>query len=722
MARSNRLIWGLFKMSKAMWRAMLLAGGIMAKPVWAADRSAITPVNEAPVAAEAAVPADDQNDIVVTGLRDASASITGTDVSARRYPQSLRIIDRAMIDRLGATRLDDTIDLAGGVARQNDFGGLWDKYSIRGFAGNENSGPDVLINRFSSNLGFNAPIDTATVERFEFLKGAAAALSGLGEPGGSLNIVTKAPTSTLQGETSLSYGSWNRVRATGDISGPVTDTLAVRTIGVAEEGDSFRRYVHTDRLLLAPSVAFTPSDSLRLLYQAEFMRNRAPIDRGVAAIKGDARAMDRDTFLGEPADGRMTQRMLWQQGSVFAALSDRVSLEGGLSSRDGFLTGYATQVDFGARGVQADGRTIGRSRRYHDFRWQDLTARIEMTAKLDWLGLSHELRFGADRVRHGMDFRMDQARGRPGAPILTIDAFDPVYGQPLPVPTPFQDRHHSFRSESIYAQDLIRFGDFTALIGARWNSFRESMLNRVRGNLRLETVDRGLTPRAALTWAATPNFSLFTSWGQSLRLNPSDGVSSFDAEKSDSTEIGAKYTLFGGALTGQTALFTMTKRNVLNPNATDVFVKTQIGRQRSRGVETVADLALTSGLTATGTFTYTDATVRNDKNTALIGTMLSNVPRYLGALDLHQRIGVVTIGGGVNHVGARNGDPFASGYRLPAYTTVRADATWRVNPQFDVRVDLENIFDTYYIASSYADAWTMPGAPRNVRVTLRGRF
>ncbi len=36
--------------------------------------------------------------------------------------------------------------------------------------------------------------------------------------------------------------------------------------------------------------------------------------------------------------------------------------------------------------------------------------------------------------------------------------------------------------------------------------------------------------------------------------------------------------------------------------------------------------------------------------------------------------------------------------------------------------NLENIFDTYYIASSYADVWTMPGAPRNVRVTLRGRF
>ena len=260
---------------------------------------------------------------------------------------------------------------------------------------------------------------------------------------------------------------------------------------------------------------------------------------------------------------------------------------------------------------------------------------------------------------------MDQARGRPGAPILTIDAFNPVYGQPLPVTTPFQDRHHSFRSESIYAQDLIRFGDFTALVGARWNNFRETMTNYLRGNLVLNTVDRGITPRAALTWSASPRFSLFTSWGQSLRLNPSDGISSFDAERSSSTEIGAKYSLFGGALTGQTALFTMIKRNVLNPNATDPFVKTQIGRQRSRGVETVADLHLTGGLTGTATYTYTDATVRNDKNAALIGTMLSNVPKHLAALDLHQRLGAVTVGGGVTHVGARNGDPMPAAIACP---------------------------------------------------------
>jgi iron complex outermembrane receptor protein len=43
------------------------------------------------------------------------------------------------------------------------------------------------------------------------------------------------------------------------------------------------------------------------------------------------------------------------------------------------------------------------------------------------------------------------------------------------------------------------------------------------------------------------------------------------------------------------------------------------------------------------------------------------------------------------------------------------DSGWE--GRFDIRLDLENLFDTYYIASSYADVWTMPGAPRNVRVT-----
>ncbi|GGB92984.1 TonB-dependent receptor [Novosphingobium endophyticum] len=660
--------------------------------------------------------------IVVTALRDSSASITGTGTDLQRYPQSVRVIDEAALDRIGATRLDNVIDLAGGVARQNDFGGLWDKYSIRGFAGDENSGPDILINRFGSNLGFNAPIDTATVERFEFLRGAAAALSGRGEPGGSLNIVTKVPRHETHGSASLSVGRWDAVRLVGDAGGPLSDTLAVRLIGVVEDKGSFRDKVHANRELIAPSISFTPSDSLRFLYQAEYMRNRVPLDRGIVAISGDARAMDRSTFLGEPADGRMDQRIFWQQGSMFAALSDMVSLELGFSHRDGGLEGFATMLDFGPRGLQADLRTAGRQRRYHNFDWQDLSLRAELTARVDFLGLEHDLRLGVDRVRHGMDAEMRRARGTPSAPILLIDLFDPVYGQPLPEPGAFTDRFVSFRSESVYVQDVITAGDFTLLVGARWNSFRETLTNHLAGDSRIQTVDKGITPRAALTWALSPSFSLYTSWGESLRLNPSDGTSRFDGEKSDSAEIGAKYSLLGGAITGQSALFTMTKRNVLNPNAVDPFLKSQIGRQRSRGFETELTANLSGGLFVTAVYSYIDATVRRDQNAALIGTRLSNVPRHLGSIYANQKLGRFAIGAGVSHVGERVGDPFGTGYRLPGYTIARADVRYELNDQFSVRFNLDNIFDKYSIANSYANVWTTPGAPRNWRLTLSGRF
>ncbi|WP_246021536.1 TonB-dependent siderophore receptor [Alteraurantiacibacter aquimixticola] len=674
------------------------------------------------IAAPAAAQEDGADDeIIVTALRDASASITGSDTSLQDYPQSVRVIDSETLERIGADRLNDVIDLAGGVARQNDFGGLWDKYSIRGFAGDENTGPDILINRFGSNLGFNAPIDTATVERFEFLKGAAAALSGRGEPGGSLNIVTKAPQDHAHAAASASYGSWDSLRLTGDVGGPLADTLAVRLIGVLEDRESFRDNVTSNRELIAPSIAFTPSRDIRLLYQAEYMRNRSTFDRGIVGLDGDALAMDVRTFLGEAGDGRIAQEILWQQGSLFAALSDSVALELGFSHRDGSLDGLSTMVDFGGRGVQADGRTAGRQRRYTDYSWDDLSLRAELTAEAQFLGLEHDLRIGVDRVRHGMDAELQRVRGSSSDPILLIDLFDPVYGQPLPDTLPFSNRAISFRSESVYAQDLISLGDVTILLGARWNNFAETVTDNLNGGAQLLTEDDGITPRAAITWAVSPSFSIYTSWGESLRLNPSDGFNTFDAEESDSAEVGMKYELLDGALRGQAAVFTMTKRNVLNPNAVDPFLKTQIGRQRSRGLETEVTLDL-DGFFVTAVYSYLDATIREDQAADLVGTRLSNVPEHSGAIYASKSLGPVTIGGGISHVGERVGDPFGTGYMLPGYTIARADATWAVNENFSLRADVDNIFDKAYIANSYANVWTMPGAPRNFRVTLSGRY
>jgi len=109
---------------------------------------------------------------------------------------------------------------------------------------------------------------------------------------------------------------------------------------------------------------------------------------------------------------------------------------------------------------------------------------------------------------------------------------------------------------------------------------------------------------------------------------------------------------FAGARTRQSAILDMTKRNVLTPNATDPFVKTQIGRQRSKGFETELTLDLRRGTYVSATYTYLDAVVENDKNAALIRTTLSNVPKNMAAIYANQAIGVVSVGAGVNYVGS----------------------------------------------------------------------
>lgn len=663
---------------------------------------------------------DPTDDIVVTA-RDAGASILGSDTPLVVYPQSVRVIDGDDLTALNIQRLQDALDHAGGVSRQNDFGGLWDKYAIRGFSGDENAGPDILINRFGSNLGFNAPVDAATIERIEVLKGASAALSGRGEPGGSVNIVTKAPLNRYHAGATASYGSWNTLRVTGDVGGPIDDRLSVRLIGTGESRDSFRDYVSGERQLIAPSIAWTPSSALRLLYQAEYMRNTNVLDRGIVGIAGDARAMDRSTFLGEPQDGRITQKILWQQGSAFLDLGSTVGLEVGGSHRDGSLRGLGTMVDFGGRGLQADGRTAGRDRRYHDFAWNDLSLRAELTAELYLFGLEHDLRVGADRVRHMLDFRLDRARGTPAGPILLIDLFSPAYGQPLPTPPASLSRTASFRSESVYVQDVVRSGPFTLLLGARWNSFREDVFNRLTRRA-FDTDDKGVTPRAALSWQMAPGVSLYTSWGESLRLNPSDGNATFDAERSRSTEAGVKVSLLGDRLTGSAAVFDMEKRNVLNPNAIDPFVKSQIGPQRSRGVEAELTYSRADDLYATATYTHVDAEIRRDQDPTLVGKPLSNVPAHSGSIFALKTVGRLGLGGGVTHVGRRAGDPFGTSYRLPAYTIARAVLRYAVTERVSIRADLDNLFDTFYVSSSYANVWTVPGAPRSVRLTVSAGF
>jgi iron complex outermembrane receptor protein len=99
--------------------------------------------------------------VVVTGSgerqqyrQSATSSATRTETPLQELPQSVQVVSRQLMDDLAATRLDDVLLYVSGVAKQNNFGGLWDNYSIRGFSGSDNGGMNILWNGFASNRGY----------------------------------------------------------------------------------------------------------------------------------------------------------------------------------------------------------------------------------------------------------------------------------------------------------------------------------------------------------------------------------------------------------------------------------------------------------------------------------------------------------------------------------------------------------------------------------------
>ena len=658
------------------------------------------------------------DDITVTGSRLANASINGIVIDPILLPQNVRVLDSKLVAQTGVTDLSQLYDLAGSMARQNNFGGAWDAYAIRGFAGDPNLGPDLLVNRFNANRGYNPRRDIATVESFQVLKGPAAALSGKGEPGGSINIVTKAPLDHTHAAANLSYASFDTVRLNADVGGPAAGGLATRMIATWQDSRGFRDYNPNSRLLIAPSIAWRASDRVRFLYQLEYNLVDFVHDRGVLAVGSDAKALPRTRFLGEPNDGQAHQRTSQHQGSMTVDLADGVALEGGLQYRDGTLRGQASHI------VAVVGTRARRQLRQHYYDWQDLTGRVEVSARRTLLGIEHQARIGGDAYSY--DLRNVYHRSAPtDAAPYDIDIYDPVYGQPKPAVQLNQDTLEQQRGRSLYAQDLLVLDRrFSLLLGIRHDWITQRL-----ANYRLGTVSRQTpsvtSPRAAFTFAPSEEVSAYVSWGRSFRFNQGVGADAraFAPERGTAWEGGVKYALFDHALTGTASVYQIDKINVLISDGTGSGFSKPAGEARSQGFEADATLAVDRRFDLTAVYAYTDARVIRDTRPNMSGAPLSNVPRHSGAIYGHWTSaandpGSIGIGVGLTYVGSRPGDDANTGFRLPGYCTARLNLSWQVTKGIAARLDADNLFDAYYLESSYNRNWIAPGAPRTLRAGL----
>ncbi|MFO7858709.1 MAG: TonB-dependent receptor, partial [Ectothiorhodospiraceae bacterium] len=286
-----------------------------------------------------------------------------------------------------------------------------------------------------------------------------------------------------------------------------------------------------------------------------------------------------------------------------------------------------------------------------------------------------------------------------------------------------QDRDVDFAG--IYLQDLVSLGDhWKILAGGR---YEQADTRFARGGTVLnDATDQELSPRLGLIYKPNPDTTLYTSYTESFNpfvFRVRESGEPFEPETGEQIEAGIKRSLFDGRMTASLAGFEITKENVLTPDPDDPDRTIQTGEQRTRGIELDVTSDRIAGWQFVGTLSYLDAEVTED-NAIAEGNQLPNAPDWSGSLwAVHQfqQWPALELGGGLFFVDDRAGD-IDNTFRADSYQRMDLFARYTLRENLRFQVNVNNVFDEEFIASSTGRTRVEPGAPLQAFARLEYRF
>lgn len=651
-----------------------------------------------------------------------SASATRTDTAIHETPQSISVVSRDVVEDLGATRLQDALDYAGGVGRGNNFGGQGlTTFTVRGFTTGE-----FYRNGFPINRGYPNMPDANTIERLEVLRGPATMLYGRGDPGGTFNVVSKQPLAERTVTLGSQVSDQGMRRGTLDASGPLDEEgrLAYRLNVIGEGGDTFRDHVETERYGIAPVVSWQVNDTTRLTFEGDFMRNNAPLDRGLTHYAGQRGTASRDTFFGEKDAGKLHNDNNMLQVRFEHMLNDDWTLAGGTQWLDGTLQGNAVE----GNSIGADGRTLSRNFNYRKLEWTDRDTQLNLTGHFSTGGFEHTLLTGIEYEDYDYQSIIQRSSGAAGA--YPIDIFDPVYGQPRPAltRTPTDDQEN-LKTFGVFVQDQVALTERLKLLaGARFERFEHEYESFVPqnppGSRNWDVTDSAVTPRLGMIYDLTDTVAVYANTARSFK--PNSGASreggGFKPEEGKSYEMGVKWEALDRQLSVDAAIYQIEKRNVLTPDPLDSTFNVAAGEVRSRGFDLNVAGNLTPQWRVIGGYAYVDAEVTKDINIPS-GTRLLNVPKNsFSLLNVYEfqdgGLKGLGLGVGAKYVDERAGNTAASTFTMDSYTVVDLLGYYKVNERIRLNLDLKNLFDADYEEGAFGGVYAYPGAPRTVQAGI----
>jgi iron complex outermembrane recepter protein len=650
-----------------------------------------------------------------------------TDTPILDVPASVSVVTEAEMEKRGVHDLDEAMAYTSSVS--TDIYGSDDRYDfylIRGFYqgayGTYRDGLPIRIWNFTGNR-----LEPFGMQRIEVLKGSTSTLFGLNSPGGLVNAISKRPQPTKFGEVYTTMGD-GHLETGFDFGAPIdaAGDWTYRLTGKWQEGDNGPDFTRDDRIYIAPSLTWTPTDATSLTLLGDYQKRKGNTSHGVPYGSG----LDPDTLLGEPDYDNMNT-VEWNLGYQFEHDFGN-GLQVRSNARYSKLDLTYESVFPGATGTSSSDSTISRESLAVYGKSSSFTIDNQLQYDTSRGIFDSRTLVGADYAHY--DIREDREDGT----AAEISLYDPSYcGRGCVTPWRGIRNDTDLSIYGIYLQEELTIGDrWIATAGGRYDHVSQTddyvydydsygvYTGVYEGSD--EATDEAFTKRFGLTFKATDQISVYANYSESFQpigVSRAYLTEAAKLQRGTQYEAGVKFAPKEIDALFTLALFDLTQTNVSQWNAS-YTAQYQIGEVNVRGVEMEGKVALTSRVNATLAYSYWNAQIKDDVlgNT---GNRPQLVPEHIASAWLDYTIpgqgkfGDLTLGLGVRYVGSRYADN-ANTIELGAQTTVDAAISYKITDSTALSVNATNLFDKRYV--THVDTYSNTayyGNGRSILATLK---
>lgn len=688
------------------------------------------------LAAEIELPAVQIQGQDESGYRSETASVGGFDAAPLLdTPASISVINAAMIKDQQARLLSEVLRNDAAVGDSYAPIGYYENFVVRGFS--LNAASSYKINGRTITGEQNVALENK--QQVEVLKGLAGLQSGISEPGGVINYVTKRPEDVRSVTVSTDdRGSGYVATDVGGWFGS-EQQFGLRANVAHEDLHSYVEHANGQRDFVSLAFDWNISPDAVLQLDAEYQNKQQRSVPGYQLLGGTEVPHDASPkkLLGHQSgskpvgidslnlNGTFDYRFSDQwKGSVSAAHSKVV-----IDDYSSFAWGGDTQ-GLGNYFTSAGNYDI------YDYRSPDDTRRDDevqaaLTGLFDTAGLGHELTFGTSAFRRVIDKRAAVNEWLGSA---NIDQEAPTYA---PTDVPLNDSHRALdsRQYGLFVTDRIRFNEqWQTVLGGREVRLDEKAFDS-DGNQARHTQQYVFLPQAALIYKPIENLSLYTRYSKGLSLG---GSAPWFASNKDETlapttsrqiEAGVKYDW--RRISFAAAVFQMRQAyQYAKPDGAGNFTYVQQGQQKNTGLELSANGWATDRLQIASSVAAIRARVSGSGTPDYEGHQAINVPVLRASVYADYALpwvnGLAVLGGvqySAKKYANRTGNVEVGDY---AVVNVGSRYTTKLDGYETVfRLSVDNLFDKRYWrdAGEYmGDDYLFQGAPLTARLSATVNF